>query len=146
PLASWLRVAALRIAADVTRRDAGHAAPEAPLPAGAWADVPELRVLEARYRLAFRVAFRSAFGSLAAGERAVLKLHFVDGLTVRRLAPVLGVSPATAGRRLLAAQHRLAEAVVSQLARETDHPVEDLESVVRALVSRLEVSLSALIQ
>lgn len=147
PLGSWLRVATLRAAANLTRSEKTHdELGEHDLPAGAFAEVPELRVLEGRYRQAFRDAFRRAFAALEADERAVLKLHFVDGVTVRQLAPILGVSSATAGRRLLAAQQHLGDLVISELAEHTDQPAAELESVVRALMSKLEVSLSALLQ
>jgi len=146
PLGSWLRVATLRAAANLTRSEKTHDELEDnDLPTGAFAEVPELRVLEGRYKQAFRDAFRRAFAALAPDERTLLKLHFVDGVTVRKLVPILGVSSATAGRRLQAAQRLLGDRVLAELAHQTDQPAEDLESVVRALMSKLEVSLSALL-
>ena len=147
PLGAWLRVATLRAAANLTRSEKTHEElAENDLPTGALAEVPELRVLEGRYRQAFRDAFRHAFAQLPVEERAILKLHFVDGVTVRKLVPILGVSSATAGRRLLAAQQHLGDLVIAELAERTDQPASELESVVRALMSKLEVSLSALIE
>jgi RNA polymerase sigma-70 factor, ECF subfamily len=147
PLGSWLRVATLRAASNLIRGDKAHdELDDNDLPTGALAEVPELRVLEGRYKQAFRDAFRRAFASLEPDERTLMKLHFVDGVTVRKLVPILGVSSATAGRRLQAAQRRLGDRVLAELAQATDQPAEELESVVRALMSKLEVSLSALLQ
>ena len=151
-LASWLRVAAIRVAGNLVRdeRVATDAASELAdaggdgLGASALFERPELAVLAGRYQAAFRAAFRAAFAGLPAEQRAALKLHFLDGVTVRGLAPILGVSSATAGRRLLAAQRELADAVLAALAVEVAAPVDELASAVRALVSRLDVSLSAL--
>jgi RNA polymerase sigma-70 factor (ECF subfamily) len=144
PLAGWVRIATLRVASNLHRAVRDHD----DLPDGltsAIAEVPELRVLEGAYRDAFRAAFRRAFDALDATERMILKLHHVDGVTVRRLAPILGVSVATAGRRILAAQHRLGALVIDQLAAAAAIPNTDVASVVRALISRLEISMSVLL-
>jgi RNA polymerase sigma-70 factor, ECF subfamily len=144
PLAGWVRVATLRVASNLRRGDRVHAE----LPDGltaAIAEVPELRVLEGSYRDAFRGAFRDAFAALDGEQRTLLRLHHVDGVTVRRLAPILDVSAATAGRKLLAAQRRLGELVLAKLADAVAIPAPELASVVRALISRLEVSMSVLL-
>lgn len=144
-LASWLRVATVRAAANFVRGEpAAVPVREEDLPASALVELPELRVLAADYRAQFRAAFRLAFAALPVEDRTILRLHFLDGATVRALAPVLGVSSATAGRRLLAAQQRLGQMVLEELSAALDTPVGDLESAVRAIVSRLDVSLSAL--
>jgi RNA polymerase sigma-70 factor (ECF subfamily) len=144
PLASWLRVATLRIATNLVRVDGRYASlPSTPV--GAVVEMPELRVLEARYRDAFRGAFRTAFEALETEDRLLLKLRYVDGVGVRGLAPVIGVSPATAARRLVDVQERLGERVLAQLAAATAKPADELASVVRALLSRLEVSLTRLL-
>ena len=58
-------------------------------------------------------------------------------------APLAG-SPATANRRVLDAQHRLGELVLAHLGQRVQVAPDELASVVRALLSRLDVSLSAL--
>jgi predicted RNA polymerase sigma factor len=95
---------------------------------------------------AFRVAFREAFAALDAPERTVLKLSFLAGLSVRKLAPVFGVSPATANRRVLDAQHRPGELVLVRLGARVQADPDELASVVRGLLSRLDVSLSTLVR
>jgi RNA polymerase sigma-70 factor (ECF subfamily) len=144
PLAGWLRVATLRVASNLRRGDREHDELPAEL-AEAVADAPELRMLAERYQAAFRQAFRHAFAALAAEERMILRLHHVDGVTVRRLAPLLGVSAATAGRRITAAQHALAGQLLSALAAAVGAAPDEVASAVRALLSRLDVSLSALV-
>jgi RNA polymerase sigma-70 factor (ECF subfamily) len=144
-LGAWVRIAALRVASNLVRGDRDHDALDETELAGELADAPELAVLESRYGAAFRAAFRGAFAALDAEERTLLKLHFIDGISVRKLTPILGVSPATAGRRLLAAQARLGERVLAELAARVETPPVELASVVRALLSRLDVSLSVLI-
>lgn len=146
PLASWLRVVALRVASNLLRGER----PTTPLGedelVAAISEVPELRVLETRYRGEFRAAFRAAFSALEPAQRTVLKLSFLDGVSARKLAPVLGVSPATANRRVLDAQARLGELVLAHLGERVQVAPDELASVVRALLSRLDVSLSALMR
>jgi len=145
PLSGWLRVSTLRLASNLlrgTRR-------EATLPDGldqgqGTSEQPELRVLDASYHQAFRGAFRRAFAGLAARQRMILKLHHIDGVTVRKLAPILDVSVATAGRRLLAAQAALRERVLEEMSAAVAVPERELASVIRVLVGRLDVSMSAL--
>jgi RNA polymerase sigma-70 factor (ECF subfamily) len=148
PLQSWLRVVTLRVAANLISKEGRHRdhvdVGNQDLAAAALVDVPELTVLEGRYRREFRSAFRRGIAALPSDERAMLKLHFIDGITIRQLEPVLRMSRAAIGRRLLAAQHRLADLVLAELARDTQRPVQALKSVVRVLLSKLQVSLSAL--
>jgi RNA polymerase sigma-70 factor (ECF subfamily) len=144
-LAAWLRITVLRTASNFVRGEKPRVPVEEADVAQALGDSPELRVLEARYRGAFREAFRDAFAALAPAERAVLKLHFLDGVSVRKLAPLLGVSPATAGRRLLDAQDQLGQLVLAQLGKRVEAKPDELASVVRALLSRLDISISTLL-
>ena len=101
-LAGWLRIAALREASKVARHERTEARlrPDDPPPAL----TPEEQTIRARYGDAFNEAFRAAFAALPAEERLLLRLHFVDGLNLDRLAVALYCSRATAGRRLLAAR------------------------------------------
>jgi len=143
PLSGWLRVVTLRQASNLLRGTRREAA----LPDGLeqrTTETPELRVLDASYHQAFRGAFRRAFAGLAAPQRMILKLHHIDGVTVRKLAPILDVSAATAGRRLLAAQAALRGRVLEEMSTAVAVPERELASVVRALVGRLEISMSAL--
>ncbi len=145
PLAGWLRVATLRAAANFSRgeprtrpiEDALHGALD-------FLVAPELRVLEANYKTSFRDAFREAFAALEPAERTVLKLHFVDGVSVRKLAPILGVSHATAARRVVAAQTRLGDLALGRLGDISGTSPSELRSVVRTILSRLDISLGAL--
>jgi RNA polymerase sigma-70 factor (ECF subfamily) len=141
-LAGWLRVAILRTASNLRRgerptTDLDHASA---LP-GLAAASPELSLLAQRYGAGLQLALRDAFHALSPSERTVLRLHHLDGLTVDQLAPVLGTSRATAGRRLLAARDHLGSLCLDLLVDRTDTTPAELRSVLRALISRLDVSL-----
>jgi RNA polymerase sigma-70 factor (ECF subfamily) len=142
-LRGWLRVAAVRIAVSLRRGDR-TAARDADEVAAGGID-PELALIQARYGEAFRAAFAAALAALPPSERAVLRLHFADGLNLERLAAVIGVSRATAGRRVVAARKLVLDETLRELGvrlRATPTEIESLLAIVR---SKLDVSLGALV-
>jgi RNA polymerase sigma-70 factor (ECF subfamily) len=142
-LAGWIRVVAVRAANGLRRIERGHASvepPEARPP-----ESPEDATIRARYGDAFERAFRDAFRALPPEDRLILRLHFAEGLNLDRLAVALGFSRATAGRRIQSARARLREETMRLLESSLKAPRPEIESVLAALRSRLEVSLSALV-
>jgi RNA polymerase sigma-70 factor (ECF subfamily) len=75
----------------------------------------------------------------------ILRLHFAEGLNLDRLAVALGHSRATAGRRVQSARARLRDGTMRLLEGSLEASRQEIESVLAALRSRLEVSLSALV-
>jgi RNA polymerase sigma-70 factor, ECF subfamily len=142
-LAGWVRVVALRAASTLQRDERVHARVE-PVAAGP-PESPEDAAIRGRYGNAFEQAFREAFRSLPPEDRVILRLHFAEGLNLDRLAVALGFSRATAGRRIQAARARLHDETIRLLETSLDASPEEIESVLAALRSRLEVSLSALV-
>jgi RNA polymerase sigma-70 factor (ECF subfamily) len=99
PLSGWLRVVAVREAHNAKRgrdedADAVSSRREAPGPS------PESAVVKARYRTAFRAAFEEALRAMPVDQRNILRLHYLDGLTLPDTARAYGVSRATAARWL----------------------------------------------
>jgi RNA polymerase sigma-70 factor (ECF subfamily) len=76
---------------------------------------PELQVIKDRYRADFRDAFAAAMGELESRERNVLRLHYLDGLTLDQVAGVLSVHRATVTQWLSAARNKLRVAVQRHL-------------------------------
>ncbi len=144
-LASWLRVAALRIAsnlrrsADTRQRLEQRGGEPASLPMD-----PELALIWRRYAGSFERALSGAFALLDERDRNLLRLHLLDGLGIDELAPVFRVHRATAARWLQAARAQLKERVLERL--RTDLRVNEVElaSLVRVIESHLEISLRAL--
>jgi RNA polymerase sigma-70 factor (ECF subfamily) len=137
PLAAFVRVVAVRIALDLLRQRA----PAVGEIEDAIAHDPELSLIRERYREPFRAALRDAFTELAPEERSVLKLHFLEGMNLDRLAAMLHTSRATAGRRVLALRARLAERTRALLGERLGATPEEVASLVAVLQSRLEWSL-----
>jgi RNA polymerase sigma-70 factor (ECF subfamily) len=146
-LAGWLRVVTARAALDLGRgeRTLRRVENAVPAPSQALGASPEDRLLAEQHRATFDRAFREAFAGLAVEERLLLRLHFVEGLNLEALAVAANISRATAGRRMLAARTRLREATLHLLAERLEAPASDVERVLAALRSHLDISMSALI-
>lgn len=136
PLEAWVRVTAVRIALDLRRA-------EQPRPRETDAIVldEELSMIKDAYRDAFQRALRDALGELDANERSWLRLHFLEGWNLDRLAVVFGVSRATAGRRVLSLRERLGARTRELLGQRLKATPEEIASLVGLLQSRIEWSL-----
>jgi RNA polymerase sigma-70 factor (ECF subfamily) len=138
-LGAWVRVAAVRVALRLARSGA-----QRPTMESAISPDPELEYVRARYRGAFARALADALGVLPTEERNLLRLHFVDGLTIDGLAPMFRVHRATAARRLADARDRLLSATRSRLETTLGVSGRELESLIGLLRSRIEIDLSSL--
>jgi RNA polymerase sigma-70 factor (ECF subfamily) len=146
-LASWLQVVTLRIALDVTRQAqviplADSVAVEDVRLAGTD---PELRLIKERYRGPFKMALRAAITELTSEQRNVLKLHFVDGVTLDKLAALFHVHRATIARRIAQARDTVFDGVRARLQAELGIDRDEFDDLLGLLRSRLELSLSALL-
>ncbi|MCX5743546.1 MAG: hypothetical protein NT062_13725 [Proteobacteria bacterium] len=146
-LGAWVRVAAVRAASNLRRDETNSAelAVEAISPLALPILDPALALIKRRYGEVFQGAIRDAFGALEDSERTVLRLHFTDGLNLDGIARVLGVSRATAGRRMLAARERVRDHALALLGERIVATPTELESLLGVVRSTLDVSLGALV-
>jgi RNA polymerase sigma-70 factor (ECF subfamily) len=142
-LASWLRVVALRVAANL-RRQPSPAAGDCRELDRAATDNTEMDYEEARYRKAFDEALRDAVTALDDEQRRILRRHFADGRTLDALAVELDVHRATVARRLAAARAALRREARRRLQIALGARDSELESLTRMLRSRLDLSLPSL--
>ena len=147
-LENWLRAGALRLALNA-RRDARRG-PE-PLPdASLWepaAPTAErtLELLRGKYAAEFGAALREAFGSLEQGERNVLRMHFLEGLSLNQIAAMYQVNKSTISRRMAKARETLLERTRARLQRVLDMPPSELDSLLGQLGPRLDLSLGSVL-
>ena len=143
-LRSWLRIVTLRVASDLRRQDRMHDDLDDAVPAQALD--PELALVKSRYGEALRAALRDAFAALTTEERGVLRLHYLDGLNADRIAIVIGVSRATATRRIAAARERVVAQTHGLLRERLQATQKELESLLGVVRSDLAMSLSGLLR
>jgi RNA polymerase sigma-70 factor (ECF subfamily) len=139
-LATWLRVAAIRIAISLHRK---HHRETIIDDVGAVADAPdpELALLQRQYGTEFRAAFRAAFVSLTARERNLLRHHIIDRLGIDGIAALYGVHRATAARWLARARSTLIKRLRRELQARLKLDRTQLDGALALLQSKLELSL-----
>jgi RNA polymerase sigma-70 factor (ECF subfamily) len=143
-LRGWVRIIAVREAVHLRRRQRRQV-PIADALKDAADEDPELKWLRQRYQLEFKQALKDAFARLTRAERSVLRLQFLDGLTLDQVARYLRVHRATAARRLAQAKAALSEHTRHALEARLSVPAAELDSLFRMLVPRIEITLRRLL-
>jgi RNA polymerase sigma-70 factor (ECF subfamily) len=139
-----VRVAAVRawlnMKRETPRHEVSEANPSELLADQASSDL-ELELLKGKYRELFRRVFLEVVEGLAPGTRLLLKLHYLDRLSMDEVGKVLGVHRLTVLRRLERARQELSEGTKERLELELRLSPPDVESLLRLIQSRLDVSL-----
>lgn len=142
PLAGWLQAASVRTALNVRRRT-GREVPldDAPLAERASAMDPELELLKKSDHGHFQRAFTEAFGALSPKERTLLRLRFLDGLTLEQLAAGQNVHRTTVIRWLDRAHQTLLDETRRLLREKLGAGNATLASLLRDFDSQMDLSL-----
>ena len=108
-LIGWLRVVAINAARRIFRKT-GVASPPEDVDFEALlieSQHREPEFIKANYREEFRIAFQAALAKLDSRERALLRQHYILGLTIDQIAAIHGVHRATSARWLEKCRERL---------------------------------------
>jgi RNA polymerase sigma-70 factor (ECF subfamily) len=144
-LATWLTTAALRIAQRAHRREAANERVD-PLADPLLSPIDaELELAKERYRADVEEAIGRALRELAPRQRALLRLHLVEGVTLKRVGHMYHVSRATVARWIADAREAVLAATRQLLRERLGLDDRELESVLRQVRSRLDLSVSALL-
>jgi RNA polymerase sigma-70 factor (ECF subfamily) len=143
-LAGWVRVAAVRLALN-TRREARRSAQLRP-PSSVAGD-PERELIHRRYRGEVEAAFRAAFAGLDEPARELLRLHYVDGISLEEIARRRQVDRSTASRRVAAVRQRLLDQTHHELERRVPAITRaSRDSLLLLLRSQLDFSLDSILR
>ncbi|MBI5512892.1 MAG: sigma-70 family RNA polymerase sigma factor [Deltaproteobacteria bacterium] len=147
-LLSWLKVTALRLHADLhraARRGGVPVGSDVVDVAASGALPPERLLLDARWGAVLREALSGALRALPPRERALLRLHYVEGLSLEQVGRTYGVHKSTVSRWLAAARDALLTAAREAVGARVDGAdAREVQSLCEDLCSRLALSLSAL--
>ena len=139
-LERWVCVAASRCAIDLQRRlkpvDSGDPLEE--LLAG---PDPELDFMKLRDREALRSILRDAFVALPEKARTLLRLHYLEGVSLEKLATLEQVHKATIKRHLVEARSSALTNVRKLLRERLRLSEAEGDSLLRLLRSRIDVSI-----
>jgi RNA polymerase sigma-70 factor (ECF subfamily) len=148
-IGAWLRVVSVRLALSLLRQEksrgrgcVGDAFGERAM---VGAPDPELDYLKARYAGEFRLAFQTAVHDLDAEQKALLRLHYIDGLTVDELGRLFAVHRSTAARWVERARKQIVDETRRRLGDRFQMTASEIDSVLRAIQSELECGLADLL-
>lgn len=143
PLEGWLRVTLSRAALSALRARSPEGLLVEPnaLVELAAADDPRLEALRARCAPALESAIESAVSSLPEDSRTLLRLHFVDGLTIDDLAVVYRLHRATLARRLAKARNAVFEDARARAMAALGLDEGEFRSLMGMMLSRLDFTL-----
>lgn len=146
-LEGWLRATAVREALAL-QRSAERATQEVEAvleSRSAWMD-REISLIKDMYREPVSRAFAAACAELGAEDRALLRLHYVEGVTTASLAKMYGISRATLIRRLASSREMLVTLVKSALKRGAGVADRDFDSLLHLVKSQINLRLSVVLQ
>lgn len=107
---------------------------------------PELAFLKERYRGVFREAFEDAVGALSPRDRNLLRLHFLQKVTLEALAEMYGMHRATVVRRLAKIRDALERATRKGLRERLGADGREVEEVMTLIQSRFDVSVERMLR
>lgn len=141
-LGSWLRVAVHRFALQVARQAGNDATRDGALGALIGSDVDlETRVTIEEARPQFQLAMQQALTGLEERERTLLRLCFLDGLSIDAIGAMYGVHRATAARWLQSIRRQLFVRVQVSLQAELGLRESEFESLAFLIQSGIHLSL-----
>ncbi len=144
PLGAWIGVAALRVALNL-KRASGPATTDVLAELVDDAD-PEVAHLEKLYRAEFREALEAALRALSERDRVLLRMSYVDGVSMVQLGRLYGVHETTAARWVKAAAGTVAEDARRRLTERLSLSGSSLDSIARLVLSNLDASISRLLR
>jgi len=147
-LMGWVRITAIRIAAKEQLRQKPTVDPEEaiikPLLRGTGND-PELDRIKQLHQEDLRHAMREAFASLSDEDRYILRLHYVDRLSMYAMEPLLDRSQPTISRRLKEIRETIHKETRRHLQDRLKLPQNEFQSFIKLLDSQFELGLSQLL-
>ena len=147
-LASWACTITTRAALDETRRVVREVPiAENSTTGSGWQIVapPEFAHIADVWSISMKLAIEQALSELSLEDRAVLRMHFVEGRTLDEVSRAFDVHPATVSRRLADLRRTLLTRTRDGMVGRLGVPDEDLPSVERACAVGVDLSLSRLL-
>jgi RNA polymerase sigma-70 factor (ECF subfamily) len=106
---------------------------------------PELELLRRRYADSFKAALVAALGDVTERQRNVLRQYHIDELTIDQIGSLYRINRATAARWVIAARAAVLAATRARLATDLRLAVDEVDSIIRLVRSRIDVTFRELL-
>jgi RNA polymerase sigma-70 factor (ECF subfamily) len=146
PIDHWLRAAALRLALNQRRsikRAPEVAATDILVELAASSRDPHAEILKGRHRKDVETALNNAMAELSHDERHLIKLHFVDGLSLNQIGAVYQAHKSTISRRLARAHQTVLTKTRVELEARLGVGGQELESLIQLMGSQVDLALDS---
>jgi RNA polymerase sigma-70 factor (ECF subfamily) len=147
-LANWIRVIATRTAIDLVRKHDERRQSDTDMlerdPRPVTSDI-ELGYVKERYRTALNQALQESVVVLSGEQRNLLRMHFLESVTLDQLAALFRVHRVTISRRLLQAREAILGEVRRLVCVQLGADSAEFESIIGLVRSRLDLSLPGLL-
>ncbi|MBA3458529.1 MAG: sigma-70 family RNA polymerase sigma factor [Deltaproteobacteria bacterium] len=142
PLRGWVRITATReLIRHLKKKQREQPIEKSLEDALGTASDPMLSQLKAEYRSEFATSLKEAIAALSAEDRTLLRQSIVEQLSIDAIGAAFGVHRATAARWLSRARAALVTQTRAKLAARLAMPVDQIDSVIRLVQSRLDASM-----
>lgn len=145
-LASWVRIVTVRLATDLVRVKQPLPLEESHFQLRGEGSDPESTCIKQQFRGAVESAFKGAMRTLTPEQRNLLRMYYLNDLTMREIAQVSGVSPASVMRRLEALYETVVAEMRRRLTEECKLDLRELESLIGVVQSQMDLSLGRLLK
>jgi RNA polymerase sigma-70 factor (ECF subfamily) len=147
-LRSWTRVMAIREALAMVRkpRDEVSIDEDTRLQGFVTQGDADLAHAKAHYVHEFKQAFSEAIRRLPEREQTLLRQHVIDGLSIDQLSVLYCVHRATAARNLQRARQVVLTTTRQRLVSRLGVTPSEIDSVLRLIRSRIEITLRGLVR
>jgi RNA polymerase sigma-70 factor (ECF subfamily) len=147
PLEQWIKVVAIRTAIDMHRKEAA-----APRAESAWLETvvraggdATALLMRAEYKSELEIAIREQVAALSARDRAVLRLHVLEGVSIEKIAISYGVHRVTVARWVWTAGEGMLDGLRQRFQERFGIVPHELDSLARLARSQLSLNLAELL-
>ncbi|HXU83394.1 MAG TPA: sigma-70 family RNA polymerase sigma factor [Polyangia bacterium] len=143
PLGAWVQVCAVRLALKLGAARDRLAGPDAGLLEGLVAQDADQELLAAKsqYRDTFQAALEECFSALPSRQKTLLRMHFLDGMSIDEMGQVFHVHRATIARWLVAIRKEVLEQICRKISLNLHTSSSEFRSMVRLVQSDVRLSL-----
>jgi RNA polymerase sigma-70 factor (ECF subfamily) len=143
PLGAWVQVCAVRLALKLGAAQDRLASSDASVLEGLVAQDAdqELMAAKSQYRDAFQAALEECFSGLPSRQKTLLRMHFLDGMSIDEMGQVFHVHRATIARWLVAIRREVLEQICNKISLNLRTSSSEFRSMVRLVRNDVRLSL-----